>query len=99
MSEKESAAILENIRRQPGVLGTILMASNGIMIKSTFGDAETAEYTTLISDFIQRTRVCTNDLLPGQNLQVLRVRSFKNEIIIIPDKVFTLAIVQDSGIA
>lgn len=96
---QEADAILANIGKQPGVLGTLVMTTNGITIKSTFSGAEAANYAAVVSDFIKRTQTCTESIIPGQPLQVLRVRSFKNELIIIPEKAFTLVVVQDSGAA
>lgn len=93
----EVTAILDNIGKQTGVLGTVVMTNSGIVVKTTFTPAEAANYAAVVSDFLKRTKTCTDILTPGQGLQVVRVRSFKNELIVCPDETFTLIIVQDSG--
>ena len=95
----EVSAILDNIGKQTGVLGTIVMTNGGIVVKTSFTPSDAANYAAVVSDFLKRTKNCTDALTPGQGLQVVRIRSFKNELIIIPDESFTLVIVQDSGAA
>jgi predicted regulator of Ras-like GTPase activity (Roadblock/LC7/MglB family) len=92
----ESDAILERIGSQPGVLGTLVMTNTGIPVTTTFSAADAALYAALVADFLGKARASASALVEGQNVQVLRVRSFKNELIIIPHTHLTLVIVQDA---
>jgi dynein light chain roadblock-type len=87
---------LERIGSQPGVLGTLVMSNNGIPITTTFSPADAAQYAALVANFLSKARTIASDLNDGQAVQVLRVRSFKNELIIIPHTHLTLLIVQDA---
>jgi predicted regulator of Ras-like GTPase activity (Roadblock/LC7/MglB family) len=92
----ESAEILERIGSQPGVLGTLVMSNTGIPVKTTLSPADAAQYAALVASFVTKARAAAPDLNGGQDIQVLRVRSFKNELIIIPHTHLTLVIVQDA---
>jgi dynein light chain roadblock-type len=95
----ESEAILENIGRQPGVLGTLVMANNGIPIRSTFSATDAAQYAALVASFLSKAKTDIAHLVAAESIQVMRVRSFKNELFIIPDANFTLVVVQDSQVS
>jgi dynein light chain roadblock-type len=92
--------ILHNIGSQPGVLGTLVIAnSTGQVVTSSLSPADAAQSAALVTAFMARSKSALSDLAQGQHLQVVRVRSFKNEIIIIPDQHFTLVVVQDALVA
>jgi predicted regulator of Ras-like GTPase activity (Roadblock/LC7/MglB family) len=95
----ESEAILENIGRQPGVLGTMVMSNSGIPIRATFSPTDAAQYAALVANFLTKARADVGNLVPGENIQVIMVRSFKNELFIIPDANFSLVVVQDSQVS
>jgi dynein light chain roadblock-type len=96
----DSRAILQNIGSQPGVLGTVVLAnSTGIPITSSLSAADAAQYAALVTAFISRSWSILSELVQGQPLQVVRVRTFKNELIIIPDHHITLVIIQDAVVA
>lgn len=92
-----SQEILDSIESQPGVIGTILMLTNsGVTIKTSLKDTEASKYSSIVSDFIKRSIKTINSISPDDKIQCLRLRSFKNEILIFPDKVFTLVAIQDA---
>jgi predicted regulator of Ras-like GTPase activity (Roadblock/LC7/MglB family) len=95
----ESAEILERIGSQPGVLGTLVMSNTGIPVTTTFSAVDAALYAALVADFTKKVQTCASALVEGQALQVFRVRSFKNELIVIPHTHLTLVIVQDAVVA
>lgn len=92
--------ILDSIESQPGVIGTILMLTgSGVTIKTSLKDHEAAKYSSIVSDFIKRSMKTISSISPDDKIQCLRIRSFKNEILIFPDKVFTLVAIQDAMVA
>lgn len=92
--------ILGSIESQPGVIGTILMLTgSGVTIKTSLKDTEAAKYSYIVSDFIKRSMKTVGSISPDDKIQCLRIRSFKNEILIFPDKVFTLIVIQDAMVA
>lgn len=100
MELNSSQEILDSIESQPGVIGTILMLTgSGVTIKTTLKDTEAAKYSSIVSDFIKRSKATVNSISPDDKIQCLRIRSFKNEILIFPDKVFTLIAIQDAMVA
>eukprot|EP00245_Coleochaete_scutata_P010011 TRINITY_DN3431_c0_g5_i1.p1 TRINITY_DN3431_c0_g5~~TRINITY_DN3431_c0_g5_i1.p1 ORF type:complete len:100 (-),score=15.57 TRINITY_DN3431_c0_g5_i1:36-335(-) len=94
MSEVE--ATLQRINGHKGVIGTIIVDSEGNAIRTTFTDAETtAQYTSLIPSLAAMARSTVRDLDPQNDLQFLRIRSKMHEILVSPDNEFTLIVIQD----
>lgn len=92
-----SQEILDNISNQPGILGTIIMlTSSGVTVKTTLKDSEASQYSALVADFLKKSYEATQSINPDDKVQCIRIRSFKNELFIFPDKVFTLVIIQDA---
>jgi dynein light chain roadblock-type len=94
----EFAEILQRIGSQPGVLGTLVMSNNGIPVTNTFSPSDSAQYAALVADFLAKARTGTGTIIDGQNIQVLRGRSFKNELIIIRSAFSGLPIVIFRGV-
>ncbi|OHT11587.1 Roadblock/LC7 domain containing protein [Tritrichomonas foetus] len=75
------------------------MTYNGLPIRTSFKDAEAIHYAALISEFIRKAKsVVEPSLLNGTPIDVIRIRSNKNEIIIAPDSKgeTILVVVQDA---
>ncbi len=90
--------ILANFQRQKGVLGTIVMTKNEDIIKSTFNRADTGNYACLIGAFVRRAEKCEiAGLAGGKALDLIRIRSFRKDLIIFPGEKFILLVVKDTG--
>ena len=91
--------IMKGLGNQPGVLGTMVMNSNGLPIRTTFRDAEAVHYAALISELLRKSKSVVEPLMGGQ-IDVIRIRSHKNEIIITPSDAksdIILVVVQDAS--
>ncbi|KAA0203005.1 hypothetical protein HAZT_HAZT007911 [Hyalella azteca] len=95
-----SAEIEETLRRiqsHKGVVGVIVINSEGIPIKSTLDNPTTVQYTGLISGLADKARSVVRDLDPTNDLTFFRLRSRKHEIMVAPDKEYMLIVVQNTN--
>lgn len=95
----EIEAIMKGLGNLTGVIGTMTMNSNGLPIRTTFKDAEAVHYAALVSEFIRKAKSTIEiPLMNGTPIDIIRVRSHKNEIIICPDlkNDIILIVVQDA---
>jgi dynein light chain roadblock-type len=90
-----SEKLLSEISRKDGVLGIIVMTDEGIPIRSDFPENETNVYSSLVGHFVQRTKKALQELDGTGEPEVIRVRSKKNELVIVPQGKFVLLVVQD----
>lgn len=92
----EIEGILKGLQGQPGVLGTIVLKTNGLPYKTSFREAETIHYAGLVSEFTKKCKASLEGVLYGEPISSIRVRSHKNEIIIVPDNDLILVVVQEA---
>jgi predicted regulator of Ras-like GTPase activity (Roadblock/LC7/MglB family) len=95
----EIDGIMKGVGNLTGVLGTMVMNANGLPIRTTFKDAETIHYAALISEFLRKARTVVEPLM-GNPIDIIRIRSQKNEIIIAPSDQKSdviLVVVQDAS--
>lgn len=90
--------IFNKINSHKGVEGVILCDPEGVPIKSTYSEEEkTYYYATNASAFIKKCRNILKDLIEGEEVTFIRIRTKLNEIIISPEKDFILIAVQNQG--
>lgn len=96
------AAVEETFKRiqsHKGVLGVVVINSDGIAIRTTFDNELTVQYAALVSQFTVKARGVVKNLDPENELKSVRVRSKKHEIMIIPEfeknREYYLVVVQD----
>jgi dynein light chain roadblock-type len=95
----EIDGILKGLGNLTGVIGTMVMNSNGLPIRTTFKDSEAIHYAAFISEFLRKLRTVLEPML-GAPIDIIRVRSHKNEIIIAPSDQKSdviLVVVQDAS--
>ncbi|RHW70145.1 dynein-associated protein [Trypanosoma brucei equiperdum] len=93
MSEIEES--FQRISQRPNVTGIIVVNNEGTPIRSTIEDTTTQnQYAHLITALAAKARHCVRDLDPTNDICFLRIRSKKNEIMVAPDKDFTLIVIQ-----
>lgn len=85
---------MKRIQSHKGVVGTIVVNSEGIPIKTTLDNTTTVQYAGLISSLADKAGSVVRDLDPSNDLTFLRIRSKKHEIMVAPDKEFILIVVQ-----
>ncbi|PNF40454.1 Dynein light chain roadblock-type 2 [Cryptotermes secundus] len=86
---------MKRIQSHKGVVGTIVVNSEGIPIKTTMDNTTTVQYAGLISQLSDKARSVVRDLDPTNDLTFLRIRSRKHEIMVAPDKEFILIVIQN----
>ncbi|THD28620.1 Dynein light chain roadblock-type [Fasciola hepatica] len=95
MSEVE-----ENFKRllaHKGVIGAIIANADGVAIRSSMDNATTVQYCGLIQQLTSKARSAVRDLDPSNDLTFLRIRSKKNEIMVAPDRDYSLIVIQETG--
>ncbi|BES99738.1 Robl_LC7 [Nesidiocoris tenuis] len=85
---------LKRIQSHKGVVGIIVINSDGVPIKSTLDNTTTVQYAALMTQLCDKSRSAIRDLDPTNDLTFLRLRSKKHEIMIAPDKDFILIVIQ-----
>ncbi|CZT98456.1 hypothetical protein PFMG_02696 [Plasmodium falciparum IGH-CR14] len=93
MSEAEE--ILNRIKNHKGVIGILVVNSEGLIIKSTFDQQQSDLHASLLTQLSKKARDVIRELDPQNDINFLRLRSKKHEIMIAPDKDYTLIVVQD----
>jgi dynein light chain roadblock-type len=91
----DAERILTELSRKPGVLGTIVMTSEGVPIRSDFQQNETDLYSSLVGHFVQRVKKALAEIPDMGETEVIRVRSKKHEMVISPFGEFIYLAVQD----
>ena len=86
---------IKRIQSHKGVQGIVVVNNDGIPIRSTLENAVTVQYAGLVSQLVVKSRSAVRTLDPQNDLTFLRLRSKKHEIMISPDKEFTLVVIQD----
>lgn len=93
MSDVEST--LQRISSHKGVLGCIVVNKDNIILKTTC-EPEVAElHSHLIPQLAILARNMVRDLDPQNELEFLRIRSMKQEIMVAPHAEFVLIVIQD----
>jgi dynein light chain roadblock-type len=93
MSEVEET--LNRIKQHRGVVGIVIVNSEGVAIRSTLDSKLTLQYSSLISQLAAKAKSIVRDLDPTNDLTFLRIRSKKHEIMVAPDKDYVLIVVQE----
>lgn len=99
----EQSSVEDTIRRlstHKGVQGIVVATSEGVAIRSTLEPELAAQYAGLIASLSARARSAVRDLSPDDELQFLRVRTRRHEIMVAPgyerDQTYLLVVVQDA---
>ena len=73
--------------------GLLVLMDDGTVIRSTFDDEMTARYVKLVSSYTVLSRSAIRDIDPTNEINYVRIRSDKREIICIPEgKYFIIAV-------
>ncbi|KAL5961007.1 Dynein light chain roadblock-type 1 [Taenia solium] len=95
MNEVEDT--FNRIQMHKGVQGVIIMNNDAVPIRTTMDKPMTVHYCALSQQLVSKSRAGVRDGDPTNDLTFLRIRSKKNEIMIAPDKEYTLIVVQEIG--
>ncbi|XP_032230563.1 dynein light chain roadblock-type 2 [Nematostella vectensis] len=93
--KSEVEETLKRIQGHKGVIGVIIVNSEGIPIRTTLDNSTTVQYTGLIHQLTIKARSTVRDIDPQNDLTFLRIRSKKHEIMVAPDKEYLLVVIQN----
>uniref|UniRef100_A0A7S0VEN7 Dynein light chain roadblock n=1 Tax=Polytomella parva TaxID=51329 RepID=A0A7S0VEN7_9CHLO len=77
--------VMKRIQSHKGVIGIIVVNSDGIAVKTTLDNDLTVQYAALTSHFTVKARSVVKTLNGGDDLSFIRIRSRKHEIMIAPE--------------
>ncbi|RMX43049.1 hypothetical protein pdam_00015293, partial [Pocillopora damicornis] len=95
VNKSEVEESLKRIQSHKGVLGIIVVNSEGIPIRTTMDNSTTVQYAGLFHQLTSKARNTVRDIDPQNDLMFLRVRSKKHEILVAPDKEYLMIVIQD----
>lgn len=75
----------KRLRSHKGVQGFLVLNGDGIAIRSTMDNAQTVQYAALVSRYVEKTRTYVKKLDGDDELDCIRIRCTKYEIVIAPD--------------
>ncbi len=93
MSDVEET--LKRIQSNKGVIGVVIMDSDGRPIRSTLDQETTVQYAGLLQQLADKAKNVVREMDPANDMTFLRLRSKKHEIMIAPDKEYLLAVVSN----
>jgi len=95
----ESKEILQRIKEHKGVDDVLIVTNEstpGVIRQSKrMDEVATVEYATDLQALTARARSVVRDLDPENDLTILRIRCKKHEILVAPEKEFTVIVIQD----
>jgi dynein light chain roadblock-type len=94
MSSNEADDTFKRLIAYPGVYGVIIMNSDGIPIRSSLNPQLTITYVSLIHGFSSKARTVIKEMDNQNEVTFIRLRSNKDEVLIAPDKEFTMIVIQ-----
>jgi dynein light chain roadblock-type len=94
MSQKVEET-LNRINTHQGVLGVLIVNDKGIAIRSTMGTDETIDTGSLIMNFQNKALAAIKKVHPDEEIVFIRIRSKQHEIMIAPDKEYTMIVIQE----
>jgi dynein light chain roadblock-type len=75
---------VKRIMSHKGILGVVIVNNDGIPIRSTLDNVVSVQYAGLVTQLVIKSRSMVRDLQTDNDLQFLRLRSKKHEILIAP---------------
>eukprot|EP00798_Chlamydomonas_sp_ICE-L_P021785 gene21785-28804_t len=98
--QSDVEATLARVQNHKGVLGTVVVDNaTGITLRTTLDEALTKQYADMIPDLGVLARNMVRDIDPMNDLEFLRIRSYKHEIMVAAKPDFTLIVIQDPAAA
>jgi len=87
---------LKRLVAHKGVIGTIIVNSEGIPIKSTLDQHTTTQYSGLINQLVDQAKNMFKEIDSSNDLTFMRLRTKKHEIMIAPDRDYLLIVIQNT---
>lgn len=90
-------AALKRIQSHKGVVGTIVVNSEGIPLRTDLDNSNTLLHASLCKALVSMANNTVRDIDPENELTILRVKSKKNELIISPWDDYLLIVIQNNN--
>ncbi|XP_028908275.1 dynein light chain roadblock-type 2-like [Ornithorhynchus anatinus] len=90
-----SEAVLQRILSHRGVVGVMVIRADGIPLKTSLNYATTVQYGRHLHHLIELAGYAVKEFNPQDSLTLLRIKTEKYEILVIPAKEYLLAVLQD----
>ena len=94
MAVNEAEETFKRLIALPGVQGIMVMNSEGIPIRTTLPQNNTALVVGLLHGLLLKTKAAIKELDHQNELSFIRLRSHKDEILVAPDREFTMIVIQ-----
>ncbi|CAF1591081.1 unnamed protein product [Rotaria magnacalcarata] len=94
MTQAEVDDTLKRIQEHKGVQGYLIINSDGIPIRSNLDASLTQQYAALIKSLSDKARSTIREMDPSNELLFFRMRTKKHEILVAPDKEYTMIVLQ-----
>ncbi|TNJ30485.1 Dynein light chain [Giardia muris] len=91
--QNDVEATIKRISGHPGVQGLLVLMDDGTVIRSTFDDEMTSKYSKLVSTYTILSRSSIRDIDPANELNYVRIRSDKRELVCIPEGKYFIIVV------
>lgn len=91
--------LIKRITSHRGVRGFLILNNEGIAIRHSFTEASrelAVQYAALFQSLAMKAKNVLQEIDSNNELQLIRLRSKKDEIIVAPDNKYMLVIIQDA---
>ena len=85
---------LERLENDPSVIGVMVVGNDGYPIRSSLNSAATINYLENFGSLIELARYTVRNLDPTDELDFLRMRTSDYEVMIAPEKEYSLIVLQ-----
>ena len=85
---------LQRLESDPSVIGVMVIGSDGYPIRSSLDSATTINYLENFGSLIELARYTVRNLDPTDELNFLRIRTKEYEVMIAPEKEYSLLVLQ-----
>ncbi|UJR32031.1 hypothetical protein I4U23_019499 [Adineta vaga] len=99
MSQAEVDDTLKRIQEHKGVQGSLIINNDGIPIRSSLDSSLTQQYAALIKSLSDKARSAIRDIDPTNELVFFRMRTKKHEILVAPEKEYTMIVLQATDVS
>lgn len=90
--------LVKRISSNPGVRGFLILNHEGIAIRHSFTEASrelSVQYAALFQSLAMKAKNVLQEIGGNNELQIIRLRSKKDEVIVAPDNKYMLIIIQE----
>jgi len=95
MASNEVEEAIKRIMSHKGVVGLIVINHEGIPIKSTLENTLSVQYAAQVTQMVDKTRSMIKELDNNNDLTFIRLRTKKHEVLVCPEKEYSMIVIQN----